>query len=215
LKLLLTALLAVARVTTARAEEPKTVTIPPTAMWSIRDPAMTPFRSMYPAPDPQAPEPPDLCGDIEKVLDPFSGKDRPKSAFIVIGSPKEALLRAHGVIADKMPMQMQFTTTEPLTLVFMSYSGFHMSLKPVELRLNQTNGSGNEIEVDYFVKMKGTGDMENYFALIPLGKLPEGTYQVIVKQVLGTREGLPDSFAPLVARATASPGFLFTVKEMR
>jgi hypothetical protein len=91
--------------------------------------------------------------------------------------------------------------------VFMSYSGFHMSLKPVELR----KGNVNEIAVNYFVKMSGRGDAQEYFALIPLGKLSAGLYRVVIEQV-PTSDTRPKGPEPVIPRAVVSPGFTFTVK---
>jgi hypothetical protein len=201
MKLFLVSLFAAVCLSAARAEDAQTVTIPLSDMWGYRDLEMQPVTSLDPPTDDYP-----LTKAILYVLAPEWRKEKPKTAFAVTGSPSEALIKAHDVIVNKKPMQSEFATDEPLTLVFMSYSGFHMSIKPVELR----KGNVNEIAVNYFVKMSGRGDAQEYFALIPLGKLPAGLYRVIVKQVHGTSDGRPNTL--IVDRAVVSPGFTFTVK---
>jgi hypothetical protein len=198
MKLLLVSLFAAVCLSAAHADE--AVTIPLSDMWAYEDPAIQSTASI----DPPADDAP-LSQKIGITLNPASMQEKPKSAFIVTGSPSEALIKAHEVIVKKQPTQSEFATDEPLTLVFMSYSGFHMSLKPVELRKG-------EITVNYFVKMSGRGDAQEYFALIPLGKLPAGTYRVLIKQVPGSSDSRPNVPAPIVPRAVVSPGFTFTVK---
>jgi hypothetical protein len=141
--------------------EPETVTIPLSDMWGFRDLEMQPVTSLDPPTDDYP-----LTKAILNVLAPEWLKEKPKTAFAVTGSPSEALIKAHDVIVNKKPMQSEFATDEPLTLVFISYTGFHMSIKPVELR----KGNVNKIAVNYFVKMSGRGDAQEYFAWIPLGR---------------------------------------------
>jgi hypothetical protein len=203
MKLFLVSLFAAVCLSAAHAEDAQTVTIPLSDMWGYRDPAMQHVTSL----DPPVMEHP-LCEEIMYAINPAHMQERPKTAFVVTGSPGEALIKAHDVILKKQPMESEFATDVPLTLVFMSYSGFHMSITPVELR----KGNVSEIAVNYFVKMSGRGDAEDYFALIPLGKLPAGLYRVIVKQVPGTSDYRPNGPEPIIPRAVVSPGFTFTVK---
>jgi hypothetical protein len=202
MKLFLVSLFAVACLSVAHADE--AVTIPLSDMWAYEDPAIQSTASI----DPPADDAP-LSQEIGITLNPASMQEKPKSAFIVTGSPSEALIKAHEVIVKKQPTQSEFATDEPLTLVFMSYSDFHMSLKPVELR----KGNPNEIVVKYFVKMSGRGDAQEYFALIPLGKHQAGSYRVIVKQVPGTTDGRPNVPQPIIPRAVVSPGFSFEINQ--
>ena len=203
MKLFLVSLLAAVCLSAAHAEDAQTVTIPLSDMWAYRDPAIRSIASI----DPPADDCP-LSQEIGKTLNPASMQDRPKTVFVVTGSPSEALIKAHDVIVNKKPMQSEIVTDEQLTLVFMSYTIFHISLKPVELR----KGDVNEITVSYFVKMSGRGDGQDYFALIPLGKLSAGLYRVAIEQVPGTSDTRPNGPEPIIPRAVVSPGFTFTVK---
>jgi hypothetical protein len=195
-------------------------------MWGYRDPAMKQLTSV----DPRAQSDDfevqmnSFCNEIADVLEPsIIEKPKPKTAFVVTGGPGKALVHAHDVIVNQRPIKSEFATDDQPTLVFWSDSGFHMSLKPVKLRLNQDPENINEIEVDYYVMMRGTMDEENYFAMIPLGQLPAGEYRVIVKQVRGTSAGWPESGitktgvrvgpVPLVPKALVSPGCVFIVRQ--
>ena len=203
MKLFLVCLLSAVFLSAAHAEDAQTVTIPLSDMWGYGDRSMQPIASI----DPPADTCP-LSKEIVRVIYLLPGQEKPKTAFAVTGAPSEALIMAHDVIVNKKPMQSEFAADESLTLVFMSYTGFHMSLKPVELR----KGNVNEIAVNYFVKMSGRGDTEDYFALIPLGKLPAGLYRVIIEQVPGTADTRPKGPEPVITRAVVSPRFTFTVK---
>ena len=205
MKLFLVSLLAAVCLSAAHAEDAQTVTIPLSDMWAYRDPAMQHITSL----DPPVNEHP-LCEEIRHAINPAHLQEKPKTAFVVTGGPSEALINAHDVIVNRNAMQSEFTAGEPLTLIFMSYSGFHMSLKPVEMRAGKDNV--NEIEVNYFVRVSGRGDTEDYFALIPLGKPSAGVYRVVVQQVPGTSDTRPNGPEPIIPRAVVSPGFTFTVK---
>jgi hypothetical protein len=197
-----------AAATKTPAEEPppaQVVTIPLSAMLSAGEnssdllPAMPSTASIDP--------PADYCPlsqEILRALDSTSRQERPKTAFVVTGSPREALVKAHDVVVNQKPMQSEFAAYDSLPLVFMSYSGFHMSLKPVELRKDS-----NEIVVNYFVRMSGRGDASNHFILIPLGQLSAGSYRVVIDQVPGTSGIRPER---MLLGIIVSPGFTFTVK---
>jgi hypothetical protein len=204
MKLFLVSLFAAVCLSAAHAEDIETVTIPLSDMWAYRDHEIQPVTTLDPPTDDYP-----LTKEILNVLAPEWLKEKPKSAFVVTGSPSEALIKAHDVIVNKKPMQSEFAADESLTLVFMSYSGFHMSLKPVELRKGKNR---NEISVNYFVKMSGRADAQEYFALIPLGKLPAGLYRVVIEQVAGTSDTRPKGPEPIIPRAVVSPGFTFSIK---
>jgi hypothetical protein len=202
MKLFLVSLFAAVCLSATHAEDIQTVTIPLSDTWGYGDRSMQSTASI----DPPANTCP-LSKETGDVIFSPPTQERPKTAFAVTGSPSEALIKAHDVIVKKMPMQSEFTTDEPLTLVFISYTGFHMSIKPVELRIGHNI---SEIAVNYFVKMSGRGDEQVYIALIPPGKLSAGLYRVVIKQVHGTSDARPNTL--IVDLAVVSPGFTFTVK---
>jgi hypothetical protein len=120
---------------------------------------------------------------VRQILKSLSFRNRPKPddkagpAFVVVGTGKEALKNARDVfVKEKEPAKVLPADTD-LTLIFYSY----MCARYV--RLTSGEQSENAITVKYEIVAHGTHEMTTHFALIPIGKLNEGTVQVKVKQV--------------------------------
>lgn len=101
--------------------------------------------------------------------------EAPLPAFVVPGVGKEALENAAFVFEGKEQLSATFSTDEDLTLVFHAReSGWYIHLVSVEKL-------GSTIRIKYRPVSHITSDVTKHFALIPLGKLNEGTYQVLVE----------------------------------
>jgi hypothetical protein len=120
---------------------------------------------------------------IQQILHSLSFRNRPKegdkagTAFVVIGASKVALTNAADVFnKEKQPQQVLPADTD-LTLVFYSYTC------PRYVRIASVEQSENLITVKYQTVAHGTQELTTHFALIPIGKLPEGRVQVNMQQV--------------------------------
>lgn len=109
------------------------------------------------------------------------GKQPIGPGFVVAGSGREALAAVKEVMEqDQMPPQTFFAGTEMSLFFFTRLTG-----RPVQLK--NVAKSGNTITIGYyFVPRKSNGmytmAMHRYFAVIPLGNLPAGTYAVDMVQ---------------------------------
>lgn len=98
-------------------------------------------------------------------------------AFIVVGIDAQALEKARDVFAKKAKPVSTVPINTGVTLVFYSFvAGRYVHVESVE----QTNHS---ITVKYRLVAHSTGEVTSHFALIPLGKLSEGLYEVKIKQL--------------------------------
>jgi hypothetical protein len=192
-----------------------TVTIPLIEMWSrgmsdedlfppTKSPALMQSTAAIDPPAESSPLSSGILGELSQPTKPYMDR----IGFVVTGTPREALVKVHDVVANKQPRQSEFTTDDRLTLAFMSYNGFHMTLEPVEVR----KGGINEVVVHYFVLMTGRNDYVNWFVLIPLGQLPAGTWHVAIDQVPGISDANRNGPEPIIPRVSVSSGFVFTVK---
>ena len=119
--------------------------------------------------------------DVWKILKVL--KDRPSegetagSAFVVLGVGKEALKNAEAVFSSGKDTRKVLPADTELSLVFYSYMcGRYVRLVSVER-------SPNQITVKYQFVAHQTENMSTHFALIPLGKLSAGTFQVKIEQL--------------------------------
>ena len=126
-----------------------------------------------------------------------------------MGTAKEALSQAHDIFLKKTEPATEFRSDNELTLVFYCRSvGRYLHISSVE-RLDQT------ITVKYRFVMQGSDMNSDPFALVSLGKLPAGTYQVEVKQLPGIdMKGAAVAPIPELTKRV-SHGFTFTVNRMK
>lgn len=100
-----------------------------------------------------------------------------KPGFAVLGRGLEALRAAYQVLVRGESIQATFPEDAEVSLVFFSHlAGSYVRLENAERR-------GNKIEIRYRFVAHRTKDATNHFALIPLGKLPPGKYQVDIVQL--------------------------------
>jgi len=119
--------------------------------------------------------------DVWKILKVLNR--RPKEGekagpgFTVAGTGKEALENAEDVFTSGKEAPRVFPPDAELTLVFYS----HMCGRYV--RVVSVEQSPESITVKYQLISHMTAEMTTHFALIPLGTLPEGMYQVKIEQL--------------------------------
>lgn len=119
-------------------------------------------------------------------------RDKAGPVFVVEGVDKTALLK---VLSSLTKPARVFPPDTDLSLVFYSYlSGRYVHIESVE-RLNQV------ITVKYQRIAHPTDESTTHFALIPLGKLPEGMYHIDIKQLPPTdKHDRPVSSTPDIER---------------
>jgi hypothetical protein len=97
--------------------------------------------------------------------------------FVVGSVDAAALLTAKMVLCDGLKPKDSFLTKHELTLVFFAGDIDVFILKPVKRE-------GNRIIVDYEIpdRLDKRPMVMPHFALIPLGKLPAGKYEVVIPE---------------------------------
>src|SRR3972149_9633631 len=106
----------------------------------------------------------------------------PRPAFAVLGTGREALEAAATVFANSRKPRQSFPEGSEISVVFFSYrAGSRVQLVKVER-------PGKTIRVHYRFFGDGLMASTSHLALIPLGELPAGRYQVeIVQSPMGNR----------------------------
>lgn len=118
-----------------------------------------------------------LTWQISQSLPPSSKKAGPG---FVVSRPRPELLEAvRDVLMGETKRTDSFPAGSDITAVFFSSSGLIIHIYHVERR-------ANVVEIQYRFVPHEEDYMSEHFALIPLGKLPSGLYQV--KVVLGPLE---------------------------
>lgn len=97
-------------------------------------------------------------------------------AFIVRGTGKEALQNAHAVFTNRAQPSTKFSTASDLTLVFYTtLGGPYAHIDSLE------RFGGRTIAVRYRFVSHNTREDTLHFALIPLGSLRSGSYEVKIE----------------------------------
>lgn len=97
--------------------------------------------------------------------------------FLVIGEGKEALLNAAKVIVDGAPTTEKQPTDKKLSLVFYSYPA------PGYVHIDSVVRSSSTISVKFKVVIHRSAEATSHFALIPLGELQAGKYNLEILEV--------------------------------
>lgn len=114
---------------------------------------------------------------IHQTLSRIPDKDSvAPPAFVVAGEVAEALAAMQGVIVDGKPPQHSFPTDEQLSLVFFTY------LSPQFVRLKSIEQTANRFTIEYRFINREESMRTQYFALVPIGKLPPGSYELRIAQ---------------------------------
>lgn len=132
------------------------------------------------------------------------------SGFAVAGAGKNALRQARDILAKKRPIPEPLSANEPVTLVFFAReNGVYVHLESIK-RL------GRIITVKYEFVPHLEHELTWHFALIPLGKLEDGKWQVIVEQAPVDQKYAGYGWKPEgleVSRQMVSQSFDFVVKS--
>jgi hypothetical protein len=106
----------------------------------------------------------------------------PQAGFAVIGTGREALEGAYDVLVKDKNPDMSIPLDSNVTLVFFSrLAGQYVHLKRIERH-------DNKFEVGYQVVPHLTTNSTWHLALIPVGKLRIGKYQVQITQLPGGKD---------------------------
>lgn len=145
---------------------------------------------------------------VMKTLDrrPKEG-ERAGPAFVVMGTKKHALQSATEILTSGKEAKKSFPPHSDLSLVFYSY------LCGRQVRLVTVEVSQKTILVKYQFVSNQRGIMSAHFALIPLGKLEEGTYEVKIDEIEAVNEQR-NKVAPLRSpERFVSDSFSFLVRK--
>lgn len=104
-------------------------------------------------------------------------------AFVVAGSGIDALREAHGVLADRNKRASSIAADKEMTLVFYAYNSGRSVL------LDHVVRKGDTITVKYPLHAHEVLKSTTHFALIPLGKLSPGKFQVNIQRSPDTGPG--------------------------
>ncbi len=126
------------------------------------------------------------------------------SGFAVTGTGKDALKEAYQVLAKQDKVTDTFSSNSDISIVFFSHqSGRHIVLAHVER-------DGNTFRLTYQTITHPEAFASQYFALIPVGKLEAGKYNVEINQ-LPPKHG--DPFTDEEMNSIICKPFSFTVTE--
>jgi hypothetical protein len=120
--------------------------------------------------DPQSED--SLMGQIGKAHS-YKRGDKPVGPGLAVeGTGTEALKNAHAVITGKDPRPVFLSKDQEVSLAFFTmYTGYYIHVKKVTL-------SGNTIRIRYEFLPHISKDITQHFALIPLGRLHKGEFEV-------------------------------------
>jgi hypothetical protein len=109
-----------------------------------------------------------------------------RPGFAVVGTGREALRRTHAVLVNGEKPAESFELDTEISLAFFSYqTATYVHIQKVERR-------GNEIEIQYRFVGYGEKFVTAHLALIPLGKLLPGEYEVNMVQLPSRYQSLVD-----------------------
>jgi len=162
-----------------KSRKAETVVIPLDQIWALDMPGTRPMQYRHTGNQYESTEGP-LLWEIRNFLQKMPAKKWPEkieeapSGFPVLGTGLEALNLAHTVLVKNEEPLKTFSSESEVSLVFFSYrSDWHTYLHRVERE-------GNRIEIRYHFTPHLRQRKSVHIALIPLGKLPSGKYQVSV-----------------------------------
>ncbi len=168
-----------------------TVTIPLDQIWAYKMPGTRDVAELEPDNHPQS-EHGALVAQIRSSLSqtPPTGKSA-RTGFAVFGTGLEALRDAHAVLVKNEKPRQSFPADSEISVVFFSYQfGPYAHLRSIERR-------GNVVEICYRFVPHRTEEVTEHFALIPLGKLASGKYDVKVVPSSMEQQSLDLGFRPV------------------
>jgi hypothetical protein len=100
----------------------------------------------------------------------------PKAAFAVKGNDMDALRAAHATLVHDIRPAQLFNVGQDISIVFYSYQAGCL----VQIREVQRHGS--VIQIRYQFVPHALASLTSHFALIPMGKLRKGNYEIEIIQ---------------------------------
>jgi hypothetical protein len=200
-------LLCVNAVACVPSERSKAVEIPLKSIWAHEMPGTRDIRVLEKGVVSQRAS---LADQIGGALDFIPKGQTAGKGFAVVGTDKEALRNAHKVLVQTRKPRQSFSASADLSLVFFSHPfGQYVHLAHVEQR-------DKTIKISYRFVPHETKQMTAHFALIPLGKLTAGGYQVDIVRLPLEQKYVAQGFKPVdpqwESRVVCQP-FSFTVAK--
>ena len=147
---------------------------------------------------------------INQIGESLSNYQQPGNGFCVTGTDLDALKGTHLVLALGKPPKTSFDSHDEITAVFYSLPfDCYVEIDPVKR-------SGTTIEISYRLVPHDSKELTSHFALIPLGQLPPGKYDVQVHQVPMDQKYIDEGYKPVKEKWTGlkiCTPFTFTVKD--
>lgn len=196
----------------AESPEEKPTMIPLDQIWALQMPGTRDIGELEADKPPKSMYGP-LVEKIRRALDTAreEGKDA-KAAFAVLGTGLDALREAHAVLVQEKKPRETFPSGSEISVVFFSHSfGSYVHLDRVQRR-------DNVIEIHYRFVPHKTSDLTEHIAIVPLGALPAGEYQITVIQEPMDERFINGGFRPVdskVAGQVVSGSFRFSVAQAR
>jgi hypothetical protein len=159
-------------------------TIPLDRIWAYNMPGTKSVRELEPQHNyDQLPSQEQLLRDSSIARIQHALLDRPAEgelagpAYLVTGTGKQALEKVADIVTKKIEPTQVLSADTDLTAVFYSYRcGQYVWIDSVK----KTN---NQITIRYRFVAHRTRESTTHFALIPLGKLPVGTFHVEIEEL--------------------------------
>lgn len=134
----------------------------------------------------------------------------PRSGFAVKGAGGDALRQAYFVLVKGRKARTNFAADETISIVFFSHQ-----FGPF-VHLSKVQRAGNQIDVRYKFVPHESEQVTEHIAIIPLGELPTGTYEVTFNQQPLEKQFTNQGFQPIPkseAQDVVCGPFKFTVGE--
>jgi hypothetical protein len=155
-------------------DKPEVATVRLEEIWAYEMPGTRPMMAAEVNPTEVSATELRLVDELLDAIDPKPQKET-KPGFAVAGSDVEALRAAHDVLVHKKTVE-SLSTEQDIWIAFFSHNfGRYVHIQGVEL-------GGKKIVIRFQFIPHMTKEMTQHFALIPLGKLARGTYQVQIVQ---------------------------------
>ncbi len=142
----------------------KPVTIPLKDIWAFQMPDTRSVRELE--------EVPARAGYGTFVYEILSalGSAKTADAFVVPGTPSDALQNAHAILVKGTNVTL--SSGDEVSVIFFSYQFDNY------VHITQVERIGNTIKIHYRFVPHFSKELTSHFAIIPLGKLSKGKYQV-------------------------------------
>lgn len=149
-------------------------------------------------------------GEVMRLLrKPAPKGDSVRPAFAVQGTGLEALRNSYEVLVKQKDPKRSFDADADISIVFFSHDDNHY------VHLESVERKDKTITINYKFISHEEQETTSHFALIPLGKLPVGKYQVdVVPNQVNTAD--EPTFRPVddeIINRIVSGSFSFTLKE--